>query len=89
MCVAIGPMQRSDTVITILCIHSCVLCSSNSNRHLDVRVFLCQLRGFPILSTVVVLLGVLLEALLESVLAMGQLLLRRLMKQSVMVLHHE
>ena len=82
-------MQRSDTFIPILCSHSYVQCSSNSNRHLDAMVFLCQLRGFPILSTVVALLEVLLEVLLEPALAMGQLLLRRLTKQSVMVLQHE
>ena len=82
-------MQRSDTFITTLCIHSCVLYSSSSNRHLDVMVFLCQLRGFPILSTVVALLEVLSEVLLEPALAMEQLLLHWLMKQSVIVQHHE
>ena len=78
-------MQRSDTVIPILCFHSYVQCSSNSSRHLDVRVFLYPFRGFPILSTVVLPL----VALLELALAMEQLLLHLLMKQSVMVLHQE
>ena len=78
-------MQRSDINIPILCVHSCVQCSSNSNRHLGVRVFLYLSRGFPILSTVVLLLVV----LLELALAMGQLLLRLWMKQNVMVLHQE
>ena len=78
-------MQRSDSVIPTLCFHSCVQCSSSSNRHLGVRVLLYLFRGFPILSTAVLLLVV----LLELALAMGQLLLHLWMKQNVMVLHQE
>ena len=82
---AIGPMQRSDTIIPILYVRSCVQCSSSSNHHPDARESLCLFRGFPILSTAVLLLVV----LLELALAMGQLLLYLWMKQNVMVLHQE
>ena len=78
-------MQRSDTIIPILCVHSNVLCSFDSNHHPDARESLCLFRGFPILSTAVLLLVV----LLELALAMGQLLLRLRTKRDAMVLHHE
>ena len=74
-------MQRSDTIIPILCFHSYVQCSSSSSRHLGVRVYLYLLRGVLFLSTVVVLL--------ESALAKEQLLLCLRMKQIVMILHLE
>ena len=74
-------MQRSDTIIPILCFHSYVQCSSSSSRHLGVRVYLYLLRVDLSLSTVVVLL--------ESASAMEQLLYWLRMKQIVMVLHPE